>query len=40
MSEGKTPEVLGFLNPVVVWHDKDNDVFKPERRFSDVIILL
>ena len=40
MSQRKTREVLGFVNPVAVWHDKDDDVFKSERRFSDVIILL
>ena len=34
MSQGKTREVLGFVNPVAVWHDKDDDVFKSERRFT------
>ena len=40
MSLGKTPEVLGFVNPVAAWHDKDDNVFKSEKHFSDIIILL
>ena len=40
MPLGKTPEVLGFVNPVAAWHDKDDDVFKSEKHFFDIIILL
>ena len=27
---------MGFVNPVIDSNDEDEDIFKPERRFSDV----
>ena len=32
----KTSQVMGLVNPVIDSNDEDEDIFKTERRFSDV----